>query len=92
MQMVPKLTRPIELPSREFVTCCDCPDFDLCLNCFRFDEHGHNPSHTFTETTENSVGAEVEALLRPGRGVRHEALCDGCDQVSTVRRITVMTN
>lgn len=76
------LTNRLELHSREFVTCDDCPDFDLCLNCFAEGEHGHDPSHGFHETIEHSVDGEIKALCAPGRGVQHAAICDGCDKAS----------
>lgn len=76
------LTNRAELHSREFVTCDDCPDFDLCLTCFAEGEHGHDPSHGFHETIEHSVDGEIKALCAPGRGVHHAAICDGCDKAS----------
>ncbi|KIX06866.1 uncharacterized protein Z518_04842 [Rhinocladiella mackenziei CBS 650.93] len=70
------------LPAHNFVTCQDCPDFDLCLACFREGEHGHDPSHAFEpqETEERMVEPVIKTLCAPGRGVRHEAICDGCEQ------------
>lgn len=72
----------LELPAREFVTCVACPDFDLCLNCFQDGEHGHDPSHTFEPLDAlDTLPTPVKALCAPGRGVRHDAICDGCEQV-----------
>lgn len=79
---VHSLTGCTELHSREFVTCDDCPDFDLCLGCFADGEHGHDPSHAFHETIEHSVDDMIKTLCAPGRGVHHAALCDGCDKAS----------
>lgn len=82
-----------ELSAREFVTCNDCPDFDLCLNCFADGEHGHDPSHAFHETIEHSVDVKIKALCAPGRGVHHAAICDGCDKASTQTRLKyLLTN
>lgn len=71
-------------PCRELVNCEDCADFDLCLVCFTNGDHGHDPSHTFDEAVKYSLDAGVRALCAPGRGVRHEAVCDGCDNVCLI--------
>ncbi|KAK5449573.1 hypothetical protein LTS15_008648 [Exophiala xenobiotica] len=69
-----------QMPKREFVTCQNCPDFDLCLCCFMDGEHGHHPSHTFEPQGSPEHLPEVAALCAPGRNVRHNAICDGCDE------------
>jgi next to BRCA1 gene 1 protein len=69
-------------PEREFVTCADCEDYDLCLPCHLAEKHGHHPGHTFQPaTTETSLNAIGEILCKAGRNVRHNAICDGCDKV-----------
>ncbi|KAG9770668.1 hypothetical protein KCU88_g6567, partial [Aureobasidium melanogenum] len=71
-----------QLPAREFVTCQDCPDFDLCLSCMQDELHGHDPSHKFKaqETMSYLTCPEIKELCAPGRGVRHDAICDGCEK------------
>ncbi|EXJ67117.1 uncharacterized protein A1O5_09764 [Cladophialophora psammophila CBS 110553] len=71
-----------QMPAREFVTCQECPDYDLCLSCMQDGEHGHDPSHSFEARDPDALKDEpaIKALCGPGRGVRHEAICDGCDQ------------
>ncbi|KAJ9623020.1 hypothetical protein H2204_011278 [Knufia peltigerae] len=69
-----------QLPRRDFVTCQDCPDFDLCLRCFQDGEHGHDPSHAFEPQDNTESNTEIKTLCAPGRGIRHDALCDGCDK------------
>src|SRR5690348_6416094 len=78
----------LELPGSEFVTCKDCPDFDLCLMCFRIGTHGHHPGHRFQPVGDESnlVSSEIRALCAPGRGVTHNAICDGCDKVGANSR------
>jgi next-to-BRCA1 protein 1 len=73
-----------EMPAREFFTCQECPDYDLCSSCFRDNDHGHDPSHSFEAQEPDAVKDDVaiKALCAPGRGVRHEAICDGCNEVS----------
>jgi next-to-BRCA1 protein 1 len=67
-----------------FVTCLDCPDYDLCIPCHESNNHGHHPAHKF-----KAVGKDVlltplaEFLCAPGRNTKHAALCDGCDKVSS---------
>ncbi|EXJ85760.1 hypothetical protein A1O1_06128 [Capronia coronata CBS 617.96] len=70
-----------QLPAREFVTCRTCPDFDLCFTCFQDGEHGHDPSHGFEPqgTVDDMVDPAIKVLCAPGRGIRHDAICDGCD-------------
>ena len=65
------------------VTCEDCKDYDLCIPCLRGSDHGHDPSHQFARAHERLRLSDKEtALLARGRNVRHEALCDNCDNVS----------
>ena len=70
----------IVLPEREFVTCSDCDDFDLCVACHIENKHGHHPAHGFRPATDETVlPLHAEAMLSPGRNIRHNAICDGCD-------------
>ncbi|KAK6339611.1 hypothetical protein TWF718_009007 [Orbilia javanica] len=67
------------LPEECFVTCNDCEDYDICLPCHIAQKHGHHPMHGFTPATKDTPLDTVgTALLEPGRGVRHHAICDGC--------------
>lgn len=68
------------------MSCDNCPDFDLCGDCFAEDQHGHHPGHAFRPVSEeNFVGAShLYAKFDAGRGVVHDALCDGCDKVSGI--------
>ncbi|KAM0724207.1 hypothetical protein Q7P37_000089 [Cladosporium fusiforme] len=69
------------LPEHEFVTCTTCEDFDLCIPCHTASKHGHHPAHGFKPATENTIlSLSAEAALAPGRHVRHNAICDGCDK------------
>ncbi|KIY02534.1 uncharacterized protein Z520_00999 [Fonsecaea multimorphosa CBS 102226] len=70
------------LSAGECVTCQECPDYDLCLSCFQDGQHGHDPSHTFEARDSDKVkyNLDIQTLCRPGRGVRHDAICDGCEQ------------
>jgi next-to-BRCA1 protein 1 len=69
------------LPEDQFVTCKTCEDFDLCVPCHRANKHGHHPAHGFTTATDNVyLSVNEEAALAPGRHVRHNAICDGCDK------------
>ncbi|KAF2170249.1 hypothetical protein M409DRAFT_64576 [Zasmidium cellare ATCC 36951] len=71
----------IALPEREFVTCTSCEDFDLCVKCHSEDKHGHHPAHGFKPATEETIlPLSAETKLAPGRNVRHNAICDGCDK------------
>ena len=71
----------VVLPEREFVTCVDCDDFDLCIGCHTKAKHGHHPAHTFKQSTElTMLPLAAETMLAPGRNVRHYAICDGCDK------------
>ncbi|KAK4628323.1 uncharacterized protein CLAFUR5_04242 [Fulvia fulva] len=71
----------IVLPEREFVTCTTCDDFDLCIKCHTSDKHGHHPAHGFEPSTaETILPLAAETKLAPGRNVRHNAICDGCDK------------
>jgi next-to-BRCA1 protein 1 len=69
------------LPEHEFVTCTTCDDFDLCIPCHTANNHGHHPAHGFHPATEGTVlSMAAKAALAPGRHVRHNAICDGCDK------------
>lgn len=69
------------LPEAQFVTCTTCDDFDLCITCHTSNKHGHHPAHGFKPATDETVlTMAAEAALAPGRHVRHNALCDGCDK------------
>ena len=71
----------IVLPEREFVTCNTCEDFDLCIKCHTANKHGHHPAHGFKPATEETaLPLAAETMLAPGRNVRHNAICDGCDK------------
>ncbi|QIW95220.1 hypothetical protein AMS68_000738 [Peltaster fructicola] len=71
----------VVLPEREFVTCGDCSDYDLCVQCHTGNVHGHHPGHTFLPATTNTIlSASSQALLKAGRNVEHNAFCDGCDK------------
>jgi len=71
----------IILPEREFVTCDDCEDYDLCIKCHADDKHGHHPAHTFKPATQSTVlSFSSTKKLAAGRGVHHNAICDGCDK------------
>lgn len=71
----------VGLPDHEFVTCTNCDDFDLCRRCYAGDKHGHHPAHQFEPAVASAkLSLSEEALLQPGRNVRHNAICDGCDE------------
>ncbi|KAI5359540.1 putative Zinc finger, ZZ-type, immunoglobulin-like, Next to BRCA1, central domain-containing protein [Septoria linicola] len=71
----------VVLPEHEFVTCNDCEDYDLCIPCHVADKHGHHPAHSFNASTEETIlPLAAETKLAPGRNVRHNAICDGCDK------------
>jgi next-to-BRCA1 protein 1 len=77
------LTERIEFPEDSFVTCISCEDYDLCLRCHTKLKHGHSPKHAFAPAVDSvPLDPLAEALLHPGRNVRHNAVCDGCDKVS----------
>ncbi|OAP58897.1 hypothetical protein AYL99_06194 [Fonsecaea erecta] len=70
------------LSASECVTCQDCDDYDLCFGCLQDGQHGHDPSHTF-EARDPEKAKDVPSikdLCCPGRSIRHDAICDGCDQ------------
>ena len=71
------------------MTCKDCPDFDLCFLCFSCDEHGHHPGHRFepVATDTMKVTPRMMNLCGAGRGVVHQAICDGCDKVKLLCRM-----
>ncbi|KZF19583.1 hypothetical protein L228DRAFT_254250 [Xylona heveae TC161] len=63
------------------VTCTNCEDFDLCLNCHTGNRHGHHPCHGFKPATSSvELDPLATALCAPGRNTRHFAICDGCDK------------
>ncbi|KAF7870556.1 hypothetical protein EAF04_004300 [Stromatinia cepivora] len=71
----------LELSEDRFVTCTDCDDFDLCIQCHLSLKHGHNPKHAFAFVDEDANHSPVaHALLAPGRNTAHAAVCDGCDK------------
>lgn len=77
-----------ELGSSSFVTCQQCADFDLCFLCLEHGEHGHHPAHTFApvDATSATVSPYIKALCQQGQGLKHDAICDGCDaQIMGVR-------
>ncbi|RMZ85492.1 hypothetical protein DV737_g727, partial [Chaetothyriales sp. CBS 132003] len=71
-----------ELPAIDFITCTDCPDFDLCMTCFRNNEHGHHPGHVFepVDKREDTVSPKIKFLCKAGRSAFHHATCDGCSK------------
>lgn len=71
----------IQLGASSFVTCQQCADYDLCFFCLEHGEHGHHPAHTFTpvEPTASAVSPYIKVLCQQGRGLKHDAVCDGCD-------------
>lgn len=71
----------VVLPEQVFVTCTSCEDYDLCVGCHTQNKHGHNPAHGFKPATgETMLSLAQETLLTPGRNVRHNAICDGCNK------------
>ncbi|PWW76643.1 hypothetical protein C7212DRAFT_190873 [Tuber magnatum] len=71
----------VDLPSKEFVTCKVCEDYDVCISCHTSLKHGHNPSHEFVPAApETMLQPYATSLLAPGRALRHYAICDGCDK------------
>ena len=69
----------------KFVTCKDCDDYDLCLPCHVSLKHGHHPAHRFEPAVKDTpLDNEATKLLAAGRGMRHWAVCDGCDKVCIV--------
>jgi hypothetical protein len=73
-----------ELPEESFVTCTSCEDYDLCIPCHVDNKHGHHPKHGFTPAVEDTnLEPIAQALLAPGRNSGHNAICDGCDKVSS---------
>jgi next-to-BRCA1 protein 1 len=72
----------VTLPNRDFVTCLQCDDYDICLNCHMLNSHGHHPAHHFKSTVDGAaLTLAQEALLPAGRNFRHTAICDGCDKM-----------
>ncbi|CAD6505193.1 BgTH12-00688 [Blumeria graminis f. sp. triticale] len=65
--------------NEQMVNCKDCPDYDICIDCFVNAECGHNPRHSFQSVVKEVIlSPQVQALLPPGRNTLHEAICDGC--------------
>ncbi|PGH10676.1 hypothetical protein AJ80_07432 [Polytolypa hystricis UAMH7299] len=66
----------------ELVSCNDCSDYDLCHDCLLDDKHGHHPGHAFSIITDDdfNMRSTVASCCKPGRSVRHAAICDGCDK------------
>jgi next to BRCA1 gene 1 protein len=71
-----------ELPGSEFVTCKNCADYDLCFDCFAVGGHGHHPAHVFEPVDKDNKDAIITDLCGAGRGLIHQATCDGCNKVS----------
>ncbi|KAH8147898.1 uncharacterized protein LAJ45_07999 [Morchella importuna] len=70
----------VVLPEKEFVSCVQCSDYDLCISCHVAGKHGHHPRHEFVPATpETKLSAFQTSLLSPGRNFCHFARCDGCD-------------
>jgi next-to-BRCA1 protein 1 len=67
-----------EYPDERFVTCQNCPDFDLCFGCYLPNRHGHHPGHTFAPASDRTLPTNVRFDTY---GMRHSAICDGCDQM-----------
>lgn len=74
------------MPEHEFVTCKDCPDFDLCFLCISGSEHGHHPGHEFEPVAKDAskMTSRITNLCNVGRGSAHNAICDGCDKVGSI--------
>lgn len=71
----------VVLPENSFVTCMACPDYDLCIPCHTKNQHGHHPAHGFKPATDAAdLSLAANSMLAPGRHVRHNAICDGCDK------------
>ena len=63
------------------MTCLECEDYDLCIPCHTGLKHGHHPGHTFIPVSDETIlSTESSVLCAPGRNMRHEAICDGCDK------------
>ncbi|KAF2674526.1 hypothetical protein BT63DRAFT_408708 [Microthyrium microscopicum] len=89
-----KLEEPIpaEIPTRTcnccvkvfnedaFVTCVNCEDYDLCIECLEDSKHGHHPGHSFSPVSRNLVmSVNASGLCKAGRNVHHAAICDNCN-------------
>lgn len=67
----------------KFVTCHNCEDYDLCIPCHVAQRHGHDPRHAFSATSyKTTLDSKAKSLCGPGRGIRHWAICDGCNLVN----------
>ncbi|SZF05853.1 unnamed protein product [Blumeria hordei] len=65
--------------NEQMINCKDCPDYDICFDCFVNAECGHHPRHSFQPVVKEVIlSPQVQALLPPGRNTLHEAICDGC--------------
>lgn len=75
------------------VTCVDCEDYDLCVNCLLENAHGHHPGHGFSliQDRQFTLRSSVMSRCRPGRNQYHAAVCDGCDKVSCFRNRPCMS-
>jgi next-to-BRCA1 protein 1 len=77
-----------EYEESKMVTCVDCEDYDLCVNCLLENAHGHHPGHGFSliQDRQFTLRSSVMSRCRPGRNQYHAAVCDGCDkQITGVR-------
>lgn len=75
-----------------FVTCLNCPDYDLCIPCHEANAHGHHPAHNFKAVGEEPLSPLSEFLCAPGRNAKHNALCNGCDKVSDQVSVSSITS
>lgn len=66
-------------PANQYIECRDCV-FKVCRSCI--DTIGnHNPKHNFERvSSELKLSRYQLSLLDAGRGFKHPAICDGCDQ------------
>lgn len=68
-------------PVENFFTCTVCEDYDLCTACLIGMKHGHHPNHTLAPACKDTFfGPMSSAFCKPGRNMRHMAICDGCDK------------
>lgn len=73
---------PTGVQKSKVVYCATCPDYDLCIACFRSTQGGHDPRHQLNAAGGLKLSSMEKELLKPGRNVRHHATCDNCDKVS----------
>ncbi|KAJ5885283.1 Zinc finger ZZ-type [Penicillium taxi] len=71
-----------EYNDRNLVTCNECEDFDLCVQCIFRNKHGHHPAHTFYPASERNSNLKtiIKTHCLPGRKFEHPAICDGCEK------------